>query len=31
MPLWDGERWRDWFPTASGMVEIKIVDVFKID
>lgn len=31
MPLWDGERWRQWLPTPLGVSEIKIVDVTEAD
>jgi hypothetical protein len=32
MPLWDGERWRDWFPIDGGkIISVPIVDTLEGD
>ena len=31
MPLWDGERWRQWFPVGNQLIEVKIVDTTESD
>jgi hypothetical protein len=31
MPLWDGERWRQWFWIGHQFIEVKIVDTIESD